>query len=149
MPPRVLIVEDEIVVAANLEAVLDDMGVAVTGIAADAATALALAEKGADIALVDLNLRDGLTGPQIGKKLSDTFGITVVFMTANPRIVAEGVEGVLGVIPKPMLDDLVEPLVNFALHARSRQMARDDQQTRLPVGDVPTPPKGLHLFAAA
>ncbi len=149
MPPRVLIVEDEIVVAANLEAVLDDMGVSVTGIAPDAATAIALAEKGADIALVDLNLRDGLTGPEIGKKLSDAYGITVIFMTANPRIVADGVEGVLGVVPKPMQDDLVEPIVNFALYARSRQIADEEQKRRLSAIEPSAPPRGLQLFASA
>ena len=148
MPPRVLIVEDEIVVAANLEAVLDDMGVAVTGIAADAATALALAEKGADIALVDLNLRDGLTGPEIGKKLADTFGITVVFMTANPRIVADGVEGVLGVVPKPMQDDLVEPVVNFALQTRMRRRS-PDVTSHPSSGNRIVAPRGLQLFASA
>ncbi|MBB6165225.1 hypothetical protein HNQ72_005071 [Rhizobium wenxiniae] len=39
-----------------------------------------------DIALVDVNLLDGATGPEIGRNLVLN-GSTVVFMTANPEVV--------------------------------------------------------------
>ena len=64
------------------------------------AGALALASK-ADIALVDLNLRDGPSGIGIGKILAQTHGVTVIFMTANPSQLGDGVSGTVGVLPKP------------------------------------------------
>ncbi len=136
MQARVLIVEDEMIVAANLEAVLDDLGLAIIGIAADTKGALQMAARGADIALVDLNLRDGLTGPEIGRKLSNEHGITVLFMTANPRIVANGVEGVIGVVSKPVDDTLIQPIVQFAMKKRA-----GDPEAR--------PPRGVHVFEGA
>jgi two-component system, response regulator PdtaR len=136
MTMRVLIVEDEIMVAANLEAVLTDLGAQVVGIAADKKTALSLANAAPDIAFVDLNLHDGLTGPEIGALLAKEHGVTVVFMTANPRLVAEGVSGVLGVVTKPVTDDLLEKIVDFTVSAR-----RGVQKT--------PPPSGVALFAQA
>lgn len=135
MAPRILIVEDEIMVAANLEAVLDDLGMAITGIAADTKTALTLATRGADIAFVDLNLRDGLTGPEIARELRERFGMTVLFMTANPRVVSDGVDGILGVVAKPVHDHIIEPIVNYALKVRAG------------AADV-APPRGLQVFQA-
>jgi two-component system, response regulator PdtaR len=61
---RILIVEDEFIVALNLRQIMSNMGFEVIGIAPDAATAERLAQAKPDIALVDLNLRDGHTGPQ-------------------------------------------------------------------------------------
>ncbi len=98
--PRVLIVEDEIFVAADLEATLEDLGYDPIGIAADRETAFALAEQRPDIALVDLNLRDGETGMEIGRLLGAK-GIAVLYMTANPRSLGDGVPGTLGVVGKP------------------------------------------------
>lgn len=97
----VLIVEDEILVAMDMEAVALDLGLECVGIAADTPSALDLAAKGADIALVDINLRDGETGIEIGQRLVREHGVTVVFMTANPSLLGDGVAGAIGVLPKP------------------------------------------------
>jgi hypothetical protein len=45
----------------------------------------------ADIALVDVNLVDGPTGPEIGRDLARR-GCSVIFMTGNPECVENGVE---------------------------------------------------------
>lgn len=65
MNKTVLIIEDEIFVALEIEQIVEDAGFKVGAIAADREAALAAAA-GCDIALVDLNLRDGPTGPGIG-----------------------------------------------------------------------------------
>lgn len=116
---RILIVEDEIIVASNLAAILQDLGHETVGIAADVKTAMSLAQHGADVAFVDLNLRDGLTGPQIGVELADCLGITVVFLTANPRMAFDKSGKVAGVVSKPLNDDMIEPVVEFALQLRN------------------------------
>lgn len=61
MNKKVLIVEDEIFVALEIEQIVEDAGFAVSAIAADRESAL-MAANDCDIALVDLNLRDGPTG---------------------------------------------------------------------------------------
>lgn len=119
MPTTVLIVEDEILVAMNLRHTLAELGYQVVGIAPDTAAAERLSETEPDIALVDLNLRDGRTGPAIGKKLANETGATVLFVTANPRDVAEGVPGTVGVLPKPYDEAMIGSAVKFLVDHRA------------------------------
>lgn len=99
--PTVLIVEDEMLVAIDLEASLEEHGYRPVGIAADMSRAMELASIRPDVALVDCNLRDGPTGPIIGRMLGQTYGTTVIFLTANPAMLNEGIDGTLGVVSKP------------------------------------------------
>ncbi len=87
-----------------------------------------------NIAFVDVNLRDGKTGPDIGAELAAA-GKTVIFMTGNPEEVASGVSGALGVISKPVLDAELAELVSYA----AAHCAGVDHNAR--------PPRNLHLFA--
>jgi len=134
MSCRILVVEDEIFVAIEIEHVVSQLGHRPVGIAADSRKAEELAAQ-AEIALVDLNLRDGPTGPEIGRMLAEKHGVTVVFVTANPSQLGDGVPGTLGVIPKPVNDDQMREAVSFAVAHRSRQHA--------------APPASMRLFAAA
>lgn len=131
-PATVLIVEDEMLVAIDLEASLEEHGYRPVGIAADMARALELAAVRPDVALVDCNLRDGPTGPMIGRMLGSSYGTTVVFLTANPNLLDDGIDGALGVVSKPCGYESVGRIVDFAVRARG--------------GDRSQPPMGLKLF---
>lgn len=128
---RILVVEDEIFVAAEIESIIADMGHEPVGIAADRRSALALAGN-ADIALVDLNLVDGATGIDVGRSLADR-GVTVLFITANPSQLGEGVPGTIGVLPKPADGAELEQAVEFAVSLRQK-------------AEPPPPPRRLRLF---
>ena len=132
MTARILIVEDEMLVAMELESILQDLGHDPVGIAPDLSAAERLAQTELDLALVDLNLRDGLTGPEIGKRLSAR-GVSVLFITANPRVLEDGVAGTIGVLTKPTDEETVRAAVDYALKVRSG------------VQDV-EPPAALQLF---
>ncbi|BCI71526.1 response regulator [Sphingomonas sp. S17] len=99
MSPTALIVEDEIFVALDLERILTDAGYQVAGIAADSRTALEVAP-GCAFAFVDVNLRDGATGPEIARRIVQDYGVKVVFVTANPSQIATDIQA-LGYIRKP------------------------------------------------
>lgn len=129
--PKVLIVEDEMLVALNLQSTLVELGYAAMGIAPDAETALALAEQRPDIALVDVNLRDGKTGPQIGEKLAQNYGATVLFVTANPRQLGDGVPGAVGVINKPYDDQVIGAALAFVSQYRAGQPASPPSEIML------------------
>ena len=115
---KVLIVEDEFLVAADLEATLEDLGFTPIGIAPDAKTAAELAIHQPDVAFVDLNLRDGPTGPSIAQRLVDDYGVAVIFVTANPRQLNGKLNGALGVITKPLSAMAIEPVINYAIQRR-------------------------------
>lgn len=130
MLARILIVEDEMLVAMDLESVLEDLGHEVVGIAPDLGSARQHFDEEMDIALVDLNLRDGLTGPEIGASLGAK-GVTVLFVTANPRLLGEGIAGAIGVITKPADEDMVRSAVRYALAVRTGKRANPPAALRL------------------
>lgn len=119
MSARILIIEDEALVAMELKFALLDLGYQVVGPAADAPTALDLVrESEVDLALVDIHLSDGPTGIELGRELGQERGITVLFMTANPGMVRDGVAGAVGVLPKPTDDYAIQSAVEYALQRR-------------------------------
>ena len=120
MTARILIIEDEALVAMELRFVLEDLGHEVVATAADAKTARTIAsENDVDLALVDIHLSDGPTGIDLGRDLGQEMGVTVVFMTANPGMVREGVAGTIGVLSKPTDERAVQTAVDYALRRRA------------------------------
>jgi CheY-like chemotaxis protein len=138
-----LIVEDEIFVALDLEQILIDAGYTVAAIAADSESALSAAP-GCSFAFVDVNLRDGSTGPAIAQRMVDDYGMKVVFVTANPSQIGDAGTcltgsggGALGYIRKPFCDQSVRAAAALASDQDSSATHRDI--IRLPIGaDVST-----------
>jgi CheY-like chemotaxis protein len=127
---RILIVEDEIFVAAEIEQVVSDMGHEPVGIAPDKQTALQHASD-ADVALVDLNLRDGPTGIEIGRILAQTHGVSVVYLTANPAQLKSGIPGTIGVVSKPISQRDLNDVVSYAIALRRQADAQPPQRLQL------------------
>lgn len=118
MTARILIIEDEALVAMELRFVLEDLGYDVAGSAADARTARNIVrETEVDLALVDIHLSDGPTGVELGRDLAQA-GVTVLYMTANPGMVRDGVAGTIGVLSKPTDERAVQSAVDYALRRR-------------------------------
>ncbi len=130
MTAKILIVEDEMLVAMELESILAESGFEPVGIAPDLSTAREFVDQSIDLALVDLNLRDGLTGPEIGKMLGDK-GVTVLFLTANPRILGDGIAGAVGVLTKPTDSEIVCAAVDYALGLRQGRKAEPPHALKL------------------
>lgn len=99
MSATALIVEDEIFVALDLERILTGAGYRVAAIAADRAGAIEAAHD-CHFALVDVNLRDGATGPELAATLARDFGLKVIFVTANPAQIGDAADA-FGYICKP------------------------------------------------
>lgn len=119
MTARILIIEDEALVAMELRFVLEDLGHEVVGTVADASTARDLVrETDIDLALVDIHLSDGPTGIDLGRDLAQYEGVTVLYMTANPGMVINGVPGALGVLSKPTDERAVATAIDYALRRR-------------------------------
>ena len=120
MSARILVIEDEALVAMELRFVLEDLGHQVIGTAADARSARRLVQESeVDLALVDIHLSDGPTGIALGRELAQELGVTVLFMTANPGMVRNGVAGAIGVLSKPTDERAVQTAVDYALGRRA------------------------------
>lgn len=122
MSKTALIVEDEIFVALDLERILIDAGYQVAAIAADADSALKAAPE-CGFAFVDVNLRDGPTGPTIARRIAAEHGIKVVFVTANPAQIGSG-DGAMGYIRKPFTERAI--LAAAAMATEHDAPANDD-----------------------
>lgn len=110
-----MIVEDQALLAMELELVLGETGCDVVGCAMDKASAFAIGERERpDLALIDVNLLDGMTGPQIAQRMVSEFGCAVVFLTANPEQIPEGFAGALGAVSKPFDEATIQAVVVFA-----------------------------------
>lgn len=132
---KILIVEDEALVAINLQAVLEDRGHEVVDIADDETSAiLAGARYRPDLALVDIRLARGDNGLAVAEQLH-ALGITVVFATGNcPG--SRGEKLALGCLHKPLSDEQVIAGVQVA------EVLRDPSRN-IP---APPPPVGMHLY---
>ena len=109
MPYNVLIVEDQPLIALNIQDAVEELGHRSVGIARNMYQAFELA-KNADFALVDVNLEDGPTGPIVGQCLAEA-NVAVLFMTSDPNALGGGVPGTLGILQKPVMDrDLIQAI---------------------------------------
>jgi DNA-binding LytR/AlgR family response regulator len=100
---KVLIVEDEALLAMDIESMVEDAGHSVVG---EAASVREVTQLPADIrptlALVDIQLDEGSNGIDASAIIKDRWpDAAVVFVTANPTKVPEDFAGAHGVISKP------------------------------------------------
>lgn len=105
---NVLIVEDEMLLAAELQYICREAGLQDVGLATSCDEAVDLARRlGPDLALVDIHLEDGPTGIEAARMIEHDCGSVVLFMTANVRRLPDDLAGACGVIGKPYSESFV------------------------------------------
>jgi CheY-like chemotaxis protein len=113
-PFRVLIVEDEVLLATELEYLVAASGAAPVGHAMTSFEAVALAESlHPDLALVDVHLGDGPTGVDAAREMTDHCGAIVLFITANLKRLPDDFAGACGVMSKPYSEHQVRMALAF------------------------------------
>ena len=81
---RILIIEDESIVALDLKTTLEGLGHTVTAVAASGADAIRKAEETQpDLVLMDIMLKGDMDGVEAAGQIRERFNIPVVFVTAN------------------------------------------------------------------
>jgi CheY-like chemotaxis protein len=126
-PLRILVVEDEALIALELECLLDDLGYVTVGVACSSQEAIALGlATHPDVALVDIHLVDGPTGVAVAQALSADPRTTVVFMTANAKRIPDDFAGAVGVIAKPYSERVVAGALRYVADCRAGQAANLD-----------------------
>ena len=120
-PLKVLIVEDERLIAMQLEDDIAEAGHEVVGSAMSSAEAMELAAATRpDLAIVDVHLADGPTGIDVARRLVGPDNV-VVFMTANVKRIPDDFAGAAGVLNKPVSSHGLHQALRFI----SRRMADD------------------------
>lgn len=84
MPTKILIVEDERLIARDIQQRLEGLGYEVVAIAGEATTALnRVAQYQPDLVLMDMRLKDQSNGITAAIQIRDQFQLPVVFLTAH------------------------------------------------------------------
>jgi DNA-binding response OmpR family regulator len=98
---KVMIVEDEMLLAMQLESEVEMAGHQVTGLAMSSEQARKEMEANRpDFAFVDIHLMDGPTGIDVGRELASA-GVPYVFVSGNIKKIPDDFAGALGAIEKP------------------------------------------------
>jgi two-component system, cell cycle sensor histidine kinase and response regulator CckA len=118
--PRILIVEDEQIVALNLSTTLAGLGYEIAGIAAGGDQAVQLAEETRpDLALMDIALSGRMDGIAVAREMRKRRQLPVVFLTAytNDETVARAREsGAFGYLTKPFRTSDLNATILVALN---------------------------------
>jgi DNA-binding response OmpR family regulator len=124
MNAKILIVEDEFLVALELEDILLGAGHTVVGIAPDRASVGKIPDA-PQVALIDLNLRDGPSGTDIAQDLSRAYGTVIIYVTANPSQIVTPAPTAIGVVQKPFSQHAVLAAIAVATGVPGVTLPRD------------------------
>ncbi len=116
-PQRILVAEDEHLVAAEITARLTELGYVVVGPAVDGEAAIRLAHNGVpDLAVLDIRM-PGPDGVAVAKDLYTTLGVPSIILSAysdGPTIAAAREAGVFAYLIKPASQDQIRAAIEIA-----------------------------------
>jgi PAS domain S-box-containing protein len=158
--PRILIVEDELIVAADIASRLDRLGYVVAGTADRGDDAVRLAgELNPALVLMDIRLQGEIDGVSAAETIRDRFRLPVVYLTAHAdeaTLQRAKVTEPFGYILKPFEERELRVVLEMARykHAAERRLAESERRyatTLASIGDavVATDPGGRITFLNA
>jgi CheY-like chemotaxis protein len=125
MPARILIVEDDQIIAADLCLKVQGLGHEVVGIAISGEEAIGLAEQfKPDLVLMDIQLETAMNGDEVARIIQERMGASIIFVTAFAsaafRGESAGMPGEGICLGKPFSRVQLEAAVASALSRRSQ-----------------------------
>jgi len=132
---QILVVEDEAIVAKNIQMELSSMGYAVPAIAASGEEALRkAAETHPDLVLMDIALKGDMDGVETAERMHERFDVPVVYLTAyaDERTLQRAKKtGAFGYLLKPYEERELQTTIEIALHKHKVEVARREMQQGL------------------
>ena len=122
---RVLIIEDEPVIALELKSIVESLGHSVVGTADREKEAVAIADRASpNLVLADIQLRGEDSGIEAVRRILEKHNVPVIFITAYPErlLTGKGVEPTF-IISKPYDPSMVRAAVSQALHVAASASA--------------------------
>jgi DNA-directed RNA polymerase specialized sigma24 family protein len=126
----VLIIEDEPMIAMDLESIVEGLGHRVTGVARTHGEALKAVNKAKPgLVLADIQLADGSSGLDAVNEMLGSLSVPVIFITAYPdRLLTGERPEPAFLITKPYQPDTVKAIISQALFFERRAHLRDRTQ---------------------
>jgi CheY-like chemotaxis protein len=128
----VLIIEDEPMIAMDLESIVEGLGHRVTSVARTHGEAVkAVDQHKPGLVLADIQLADGSSGLDAVNEMLSTFAVPVIFITAYPdRLLTGERPEPAFLITKPYQPDTVKAIISQALFFERHARLRDRPQKR-------------------
>ena len=126
--PKIMIVEDERIVAMDIKKSLESLGYTVSAIASSGEAALKkVVETQPDLVLMDINLKGNMDGVQTAEQIRFHFSIPIIYLTAyadHNTLQRAKLTEPFGYILKPFEDTELRVSIEMALykHQRERQV---------------------------
>jgi DNA-binding response OmpR family regulator len=116
-PPRIMVIEDEPLIAMGLKMVLENMGCDVSAVVDTEDDAVAHAERTSfDLILADVRLKDGNDGISAVQRILARQHVPVLFVTGNAGEVRNRGMGHIRVLSKPFMPATLERTVRAILN---------------------------------
>ena len=114
---RVMIIEDEAIIALHIKSIVEDLGHDIAGIARTRSEAVAMAaQTGPELVLADISLADGSSGIEAVKDILAVADVPVIFITAFPERLLTGTRPEpTYLITKPFSPETVAATIGQAL----------------------------------
>lgn len=131
---KILIVEDELVIAEDLKETLEELGYTVCGIAVSSKEALALIEeKSPDLALLDIQIKGGKDGIELAAEINANFRLPFVMLTSHADIqTINRVKEVnpYGYLVKPFNEKEIFAVIELAMSNFSKEQIRKKEESQ-------------------
>jgi CheY-like chemotaxis protein len=129
---RILVVEDEMIVSADIEMQLSDLGYSVVAVAASGKIALSkVLEFRPNLVLMDINLDGRMDGIETATVLKQRFKVPVIYLTAyadQATLDRAKTTHPYGYIVKPFSPGHLQASIEMALHRLETEREQDESQ---------------------
>lgn len=117
---KILLIEDEKIIAQNLKSVMENFGYEVVDVVATAEEALEVAfDNNIDVVVSDIEIKGLSDGIEVSKILQNTYNLPIIFTTAyndEEKITrASDVNNLVGYLVKPIRIDELDTLIKLAV----------------------------------
>jgi two-component system, cell cycle response regulator len=134
-PLSILLVEDEGIVARDVEETLTRLGYHVSGIASEGAQAVAMAEKlQPQLVVMDVSLRGELDGIQAARLIQQRSHVPIIFLTGHTdteTLHRAVLTGPLGYLIKPFQEAELHSTIEVAIHKHRAERATREREEAL------------------
>jgi PAS domain S-box-containing protein len=140
---RILIVEDEVLIAEDLQEMVQGLGYEVPGITKTGEKAIALAEEyQPDLVLMDINLAGEMDGITAGGEIRSRWGIPIIYVTAfaTQAIIDRAKKTTpSGYILKPFNERQIQTAIEIAIynHELEKQTRENERTIRILANAIP------------
>ncbi len=129
---RILIVEDESIIALDLKTRLERMGYVVTAIASKGEDAFSIAsEDKPDIVLMDIKLAGKIDGIQTADRMREFFSLPIIYLSAfsdDATLERAKISQPFGYIVKPVTDQDLRSSIEISLHNHKMQQRIEESE---------------------